>query len=93
MQGKQNLYEHSWRVPLIVKGPGIKPGSRAEGNVYLLDVLATLCDIAGFPAPESNEGLSFKPVLDKLNEKGDWSNEIEAQYKALVEKFKSTQSW
>ncbi len=63
-QGKQNLYQHTWRVPFVVKGPGIKPGSRAEGNIYLLDVLATLCDFAGIPAPESNEGLSFRPVLE-----------------------------
>ncbi len=63
LQGKQNLYQHTWRVPFIVKGPGIKPGSRVEGNIYLLDLLATLCDLAGIPAPESNEGLSFKPVL------------------------------
>ena len=63
LQGKQNLYEHTWRVPLIVKGPGIKTGSRAQGNVYLLDVLATLCDLAAIDAPKSNEGLSFKPVL------------------------------
>jgi arylsulfatase A-like enzyme len=63
LQGKQNLYQPSWRVPFIVQGPGVKPGSRAEGNIYLLDVLATLCDIAGIPAPETNEGLSFKPVL------------------------------
>lgn len=63
LQGKQNLYQHTWRVPLIVKGPGIAPGSRAEGNVYLLDILATLCDFAGIPTPETNEGMSFKPVL------------------------------
>jgi len=63
LQGKQNLYEHTWRVPFIVKGPGIRPGTRAQGNIYLLDVLATLCDLAGVAAPESNEGLSFKPVL------------------------------
>ena len=68
LQGKQNLYEHTWRVPLIVKGPGIKPGSRAQGNVYLLDVLATLCDLAKIEAPKTNEGLSFKPVL--TGEKG-----------------------
>jgi arylsulfatase A-like enzyme len=48
---------------MIVKGPGIAPGTRAEGNVYLLDTLATLCDLAGIRAPESNEGLSFKPIL------------------------------
>ena len=64
LQGKQNLYDPSLRVPFIVKGPGIKPGSRAEGNIYLLDVLATLCDIAGFTAPPTNEGISFKPVLE-----------------------------
>lgn len=63
LQGKQNLYQHTWRVPMIVKGPGIAPGTRAEGNVYLLDTLATLCDLAGIRAPESNEGLSFKPIL------------------------------
>ena len=63
LQGKQNLYQHTWRVPIIVKGPGIKPGSHVEGNIYLLDVLATLCDLAGIAAPESNEGTSFKPVL------------------------------
>jgi arylsulfatase A-like enzyme len=63
LMGKQNLYQHTWRVPFIVKGPGIKPGSRIEGNIYLLDVLASLCDLAGITPPESNEGLSFKPVL------------------------------
>ena len=64
LQGKQNLYQHTWRVPFIAKGPGIKPGTRAEGNTYLLDVLATLCDFAGIAAPASNEGLSARPVLE-----------------------------
>jgi choline-sulfatase len=64
LQGKQNLYQHTWRVPFIAKGPGIKPGTRAEGNAYLLDVLATLCDFAGIAAPASNEGLSLRPVLE-----------------------------
>jgi arylsulfatase A-like enzyme len=63
LQGKQNLYEPTWRVPLIVAGPGVRPGSRAPGNVYLADVLATLCEIAGLEPPASNEGTSFLPVL------------------------------
>ena len=62
LQGKQNLYEHTFRVPYIVMGPGVKHG-RAPGNIYLLDTLATLCDLAGIPAPETNEGASFKDVL------------------------------
>jgi choline-sulfatase len=56
LQGKQNLYQHTWRVPFLAKGPGIPAGSRAAGNIYLLDVLATLCDLAGIEAPETNEG-------------------------------------
>jgi arylsulfatase A-like enzyme len=63
LQGKQNLYEHTWRVPMVVAGPGITPGSRVPGNVYLGDLLATFCDLANIPAPETNEGISFKPVL------------------------------
>ena len=64
LQGKQNLYEHTWRVPLIVKGPGIKAGQRAPGNVYLADTLATLCDLTGIEPPKTNEGLSYKSVLE-----------------------------
>ena len=64
LQGKQNLYEHTLRVPFIVKGPGIKAGSRTKGNVFLLDVLSTLCDIASIEIPKTSEGISFKPVLE-----------------------------
>lgn len=63
LQGKQNLYEHTWRVPLIIKGPGVKKG-RAQGNVYFTDVLGTLCDLAGIDAPETVESKSFRPVLE-----------------------------
>ncbi len=64
LQGKQNLYEHTWRVPLIVKGPGIQPGTRVRGNVYLLDIFPTLCDLAGIEPPVTCEGQSFQAVLD-----------------------------
>lgn len=63
LQGKQNVYEPSWRVPYIVKGPGVKAGARAEGNIYLLDTLASLCALANIEAPKTNEGVSFMPVL------------------------------
>jgi choline-sulfatase len=63
LQGKQNLYQHTWRVPFIVKGPGIKANTRAEGNIYLLDVLPTFCDLAGIKTPTTVQGKSFKPIL------------------------------
>ncbi len=63
LMGKQNLYEHTWRVPFIIKGPGIKARKRVEGNIYLLDILPTICDLAGIEVPDTAEGTSFKPVL------------------------------
>lgn len=64
LTGKQNLYEHTWRVPFIVRGPGIKASSQASGYIYLLDVLPTLCDLAGIEIPSVVDGKSFRPVLE-----------------------------
>ena len=64
LTGKQNLYEHTWRVPFIVTGPGIKPGTRASGYIYLLDILRTFCDLADITPPKSVEGRSFRKVLE-----------------------------
>ena len=69
LMGKQNLYEHTWRVPMIVRGPGIKAGRRASGYVYLLDVLPTLCDLAGIKIPEIVEGKSMRSVLEGKRER------------------------
>ncbi len=63
LMGKQNLYQHTWRVPFIMAGPAIREGIRVQGNIYLLDIMATLCDLAEIQKPTSNEGLSFKSVL------------------------------
>ncbi len=63
LTGKQNLYEHTWRVPFFARGPGIAAGSQTHANIYLLDVLPTLCDLAGIAIPATVDGTSFKPVL------------------------------
>ena len=46
-----------------MSGPGIKPGTRAKGNNYLLDILPTVCDLAGIDIPKTVQGKSVKPVL------------------------------
>jgi len=61
--GKQNLYEHSVHVPLIMSGPGIPKGQRRNAFCYVLDAFPTLCDLTGMPIPSSVEGRSLAPLI------------------------------
>ncbi|MFM2212550.1 MAG: hypothetical protein RL639_1744 [Verrucomicrobiota bacterium] len=61
--GKQNLYEHSMRVPLIVAGPGIAADQRSEAMCYLFDVLPTLGKLCGVATPSGSNGREFADVL------------------------------
>jgi len=61
--GKQNLYEHSMRVPLIVAGPGIAADQRSEAMCYLFDVMPTLGKLCGIATPQGSNGREFSAVL------------------------------
>ncbi len=61
--GKQNLYEHSMKVPLILAGPGIEKGRR-DALVYLHDLLPTVAELVGTKPPAAIDGSSFRPVLE-----------------------------
>ena len=49
LRGKQNMYEHTIRVPLIFAGPGIRRNRKLTGHAYLRDLLPTLLELAGLP--------------------------------------------
>ena len=57
--GKQNLYDHSIRVPLMVAGPDIPENKKVERDIYLQDVMATSLELAGVQKPEYVEFNSF----------------------------------
>jgi len=63
LMGKQNLYDHSVRVPLIFAGPGVSAEGRTDAWCYLLDIFPTLCDLAGIPIPDSVEGRTLVPAI------------------------------
>ena len=67
LMGKQNHYEHSVRVPLIMAGPGVPKAKKVDKYVYLLDIFPTLCDLCGLHIPDSVEGKSFAPMLTGCN--------------------------
>lgn len=61
--GKQNLYEHSSRVPLVITGPGIPKDQKATGFCYLADLFGTLAERLDVPSPISVQSVSLNPAL------------------------------
>ncbi|QYM78621.1 sulfatase-like hydrolase/transferase [Horticoccus luteus] len=53
--GKQNLYEESVRVPLLLAGPGVTAGRTETAPVYSLDLFSTLPALAGLPAAPAHD--------------------------------------
>ena len=61
---KRDLYEGGIRVPMIARWPDkIAPGSQTDHLSAFWDVLPTLAEIAGVPAPDETNGISFLPTL------------------------------
>jgi arylsulfatase A-like enzyme len=60
--GKQNVYEHSMRCPLIIAGPGIPSGRSTTAFTYLFDLMPTLLRMTGAPPPDGLDGLDLRPL-------------------------------
>jgi arylsulfatase A-like enzyme len=65
LMGKMNLYDHSVRVPLILRGPGVPEGVQQDALCMGFDLYPTLCDLCAIPIPDTVEGKSLKPVLER----------------------------
>lgn len=62
LMGKQNMYDHSLRVPFIVTGPGVKAGVKIDMPIYLQSAMATALDLAGDDRKEI-EFQSLRPIM------------------------------
>ncbi|MSQ93053.1 MAG: DUF4976 domain-containing protein [Gemmataceae bacterium] len=61
--GKQSVYDHSMRAPLIFVGPGVPKGKTSDAFCYLLDIFPTLGALTGVTGPQGSEGKSLVPVM------------------------------
>ncbi len=60
---KRFMYEPGLRMPLLVRGPGIKPGSTPGAMAANIDLAPTFLDLAGLTIPASMQGVSLVPLL------------------------------
>lgn len=63
LMGKQNMFDHSVRVPFMVVGPGVKAGKKIDAPIYLQDVMPTALELAGAEKPDHVQFKSILPIL------------------------------
>lgn len=63
LMGKQNMYDHSLRVPFVVVGPGVKANRRIDAPIHLQDVMPTTLELAGTKQPQQVYFQSVLPLL------------------------------
>jgi choline-sulfatase len=65
---KSCMYEGSIRVPMLISGPGIKPGVN-EALVGLEDLTPTITELLATELPEAVDGISLAPLLRGADQK------------------------
>ncbi len=64
VNGKRQPYEESIRVPFLVRWPGVvSAGADVETLFGSIDIMPTLCGLAGIAVPPSCAGRDFSPAL------------------------------
>ncbi len=72
--GKQNMYEHSVKPPLMVIGPDIPKGESRDAFVYLQDIMATTLDLADVAKPNYVEFNSLLPLVKDRSKKSAYDS-------------------
>jgi len=71
---KRSCHDSSIRVPTSFVGNIFDQGGRIKELISILDINATILDLAGVSIPENHDGKSIIPLLSLNNE--DWKKEI-----------------
>ncbi|MEE9404909.1 MAG: sulfatase-like hydrolase/transferase [Algisphaera sp.] len=77
---KRSAHESSIRVPTMLHGGPFTSGGRIQQLVSLVDLPATLLDAAGIDIPETFEGRSLLPLVNKNRQAtADWPDHVYVQ--------------
>jgi arylsulfatase A-like enzyme len=71
--GKQNMFDHSMRVPFMVMGPDVPQNKKISTDIYLQDVMPTSLELAQIPQPDYVEFNSLLPQIKGSQTKGNYA--------------------
>ena len=78
--GKQNMFDHSVRVPLLVTGPDIPKNKKIEQEIYLQDIMATSLELANVPPSDELEFHSLLELAKGESQEKIYKNGIYGAY-------------
>jgi arylsulfatase A-like enzyme len=93
LMGKQNLYDHSVKVPLLFAGPGIEKGVKTDVLCFLSDIFPTVCDITDIDIPTSVETHSLLANLKNPEAKEGPYKDLYFAYKNFQRGYVSQDGW
>lgn len=88
--GKGGVWEGGIRVPLIVRGPGVKPNSWCQVRVVGYDLFPTFCEWAGIAPAQLPKGLEGASIAGLLKAEG--RGQVQRPREELVFHFPHYQS-
>ena len=79
----------SMRGLFIMSGPGVKKGEILKRNVWLTDIVPTICHLAEIPVPRDCEGAIIYQALAEPNAKLQELEKLRQNYRRLEAAYKS----
>jgi arylsulfatase A-like enzyme len=92
LMGKMSMYDHSVRVPLLLRGPNIKAGVRTGTFCESRDLYPTLTDLCGIPVPPTVQGKSLAPIVSGKSPTAAHRDTIYGSYRD-VQRMIRTDRW
>ncbi|MBR6797308.1 MAG: sulfatase [Opitutales bacterium] len=73
---KRFMYEESFRMPMMMSGPGILKGNKINQLTQNIDFAPTFLDMCGIKVPEEMQGESFKELLASDKPVKEWRDSL-----------------
>lgn len=89
--GKQSVYDHCMRVPLVISGPNIPKNKKNDALCYLSDIFPMVCDYLKIDKPNTAEGKSLLEAIN--NPKAVFRNNIYYKYRDLQLSVRTHDDW
>ena len=64
LMGKQNLYDHSVRVPFLISGPNVPQNKTNSAGIYMQDIVPTTLELAGAKIDDDIDFTSLLPLMN-----------------------------